>query len=227
MLKYPVYALCILILSAGTLYAREVSFTENDYNWDYVKKKGDIKIFVSETPESRYRTFKAETVIDQPLEVLMEVLLDVDGFASWLPDCILSRNLKTLGKDRLDGHYLVHVIWDSIWPIKNRDFIIEVVSQIFWKDDVVTVELISRDDSGVPVAEGTKRLKKFYSRYQFTFVDRNHTHVCYSMVVDPGLPFPRRLVEIQTASIPYKTLKGLEKRAKDPIFRERAVQELF
>lgn len=213
--------------SRNPVFAKVAPFNDSDYTWDFIKEKKGHKIFVSETPWSRYRTFKAETVINQPIEVLMEVMLDVDGFAAWLPDCLQSRRLKTLGKDKFEGHFLVHVIWDSIWPITNRDFVIEVVTHLDWKTMIITVELISVDDSDVPVAAGTKRLKKFYSRYQYSTIDRNHTHVTYSMVVDPDLPFPSRMAEIQTAPIPYKTLVGLAERAKDPIFRQRAVQELF
>ncbi len=209
------------------LLAKVEPFNDKDYTWSHIKNKNNHSIYVSDTPWSRYRTFKAETVIDQPIEVLMEVLLDVDGFASWLPDCLQSRHLKTLGADKFEGHFLVHVIWDSIWPITNRDFVIEVVTSMDWKTEEITVELISVDDSDVPVAEGTKRLKKFYSRYHFSIVDRNRTHVTYSMVVDPDLPFPSRIAEIQTAPIPYKTLEGLAKRAQDPVFRQRAVRELF
>lgn len=213
--------------SKDPFFAKVVPFNDSDYTWNFIKEKKDHKIFVSETPWSRYRTFKAEAVIEQPIEVLMEVMLDVDGFAAWLPDCLQSRHLKTLGKDKFEGHFLVHVIWDSIWPITNRDFVIEVVTHLDWKTMIITVELISVDDSDVPVAKGTKRLKKFYSRYQYSTIDRNHTHVTYSMVVDPDLPFPSRIAEIQTAPIPYKTLVGLAERAKDPVFRQRAVQELF
>lgn len=213
--------------SKNPFFAKVAPFNDSDYTWNFIKEKKDHKVFVSETPWSRYRTFKAETVIEQPIEVLMEVMLDVDGFAAWLPDCLQSRHLKTLGKDKFEGHFLVHVIWDSIWPITNRDFVIEVVTHLDWKTMIITVELISVDDSDVPVAEGTKRLKKFYSRYQYSVVDRNHTHVTYSMVVDPDLPFPSRIAEIQTAPIPYKTLVSLAERAKDPVFRQRAVQELF
>lgn len=213
--------------SKDPVFAKVAPFKDNDYKWDFIKEKKDHKIYVSDTPWSRYRTFKAETVIEQPIEVLMEVMLDVDGFAAWLPDCLLSKRVKTLGNDKFEGHFLVHVIWDSIWPITNRDFVIEVVTHLDWKTMNITVELISVDDSDVPVAEGTKRLKKFYSRYQFSSVDRNRTHVTYSMVVDPDLPFPSRIAEIQTAPIPYKTLIGLSERSKDPIFRQRAVRELF
>ncbi|MFA6011675.1 MAG: START domain-containing protein [Desulfobacteraceae bacterium] len=213
--------------SKDPLLAKVIPFKDSDYNWNFIKEKKDHRIYVSETPWSRYRTFKAETVIEQPIEVLMEVMLDVDGFAAWLPDCLQSRHLKTLGKDKFEGHFLVHVIWDSIWPITNRDFVIEVVTHLDWKTMIVTVELISVDDSDVPVAKGTKRLKKFYSRYQYSTVDRNHTHVTYSMIVDPDLPFPSRIAEIQTSPIPYKTLVGLAKRAKEPVFRQWAVQELF
>lgn len=208
-------------------FATIAPYIEKDYHWEVNGEKNGHTLSVSETPWSRYRTFKAETVIDQPIEVLLEVLLDVNGFAAWLPDCLRSGLLKTFGRDRFQGHFLVHVIWDSIWPITDRDFIIEVVSRLDWKNDQVTVELISVDDSGVPVAPGTKRLKKFYSRYHFAIIDRYRTRVSYSMVVDPDLPFPRKLVEIQTASIPFKTLEGLAERAKDPVFLKRAAEELY
>lgn len=216
------------LMTPSAMAVEQPPFKDSDYSWKYLKTKNDTKISVSETPWSRFRTFKAEKMIDQPFEVLIEVLLDVNGFQEWLPDCMLSRHLKTFG-DRLDGNFLVHVKWDSIFPIKNRDFVIEVTSDVDWaSQEYITVELTSVDDSPEPVLKGTKRLKHFYSRYHFTYVDREHTYVSYSMMVDPLLPlFPRWMVEIQTASIPYKTLVGLEERAKKPRFLKQAKMELM
>jgi hypothetical protein len=86
---------------------------------------------------------------------------------------------------------------------------------------------VCSSDLDVPVAPGTVRLKQFYSRYQFKAINKKRTQVSYSMLVDPDLPFPQFMVEIQTASIPYKTVKGLAERAKEARFREKAIQELF
>lgn len=216
------------LLTQSVMADEQPPFKDSDYSWKHLKTKNGAEISVSETPWSRFRTFKAEKIINQPLEVLVEVMLDVNGFQEWLPGCMLSRHLKTFG-NRLDGNFLVHVKWDSIFPIKNRDFVIKVTSDVDWAyQEYLTVELTSVDDSPEPVLEGTKRLKHFYSRYHFTYVDREHTKVSYSMLVDPKLPFfPRWMVEIQTASIPYKTLIGLEERAKKPRFLTQAKLDLM
>lgn len=230
MWKYALSLICFLCVTTHSVFAYEQPpWNESDYSWKYYKTKKDgAKLYVSETPWSRFRTFKAEMMINQPIEILAEVLLDVNGFQEWLPDCMLSKHLKTFG-DRLDGHFLVHVKWNSIFPIKNRDFVIEVKSDIDWENQMnITVELISVDDSPEPVLKGTKRLTHFYSRYHFTYVDREHSFVSYTMLVDPDLPlFPRWMVEIQTASIAYKTLKGLNERAKDPSYLRQATIDLM
>lgn len=230
MWKYVLALVCLLCLLTHSVSAMEQPpWNDSEYSWKYVKTKKDgAKVYVSKTPWSRFRTFKAEMMINEPIEILAEVLLDVNGFQEWLPGCMLSKHLKTFG-DRLDGHFLVHVKWDSIFPIKNRDFVIEVKSDIDWDNQMnIVVELVSVDDSSEPVLKGTKRLKHFYSRYHFTYVDRNHTFVSYSMLVDPDLPmFPWWVAEIQTASIPYKTLKGLAERAKDPKYLKQAKIDLM
>ena len=221
-------SLCVF-LPLTVLAYEQPEYQDSDYSWKYLKTKKDgAKNYVSETPWSRFRTFKSEMILDHPFEILVEVLLDVNGFQEWLPDCMLSKHLETKG-DRMDGNFVVHVKWNSIFPIRNRDFVIKVVTNMDWMDqDDLVVELISIDDSPEPVLKGTKRLTHFYSRYHFTRIDRNKTYVTYSMLVDPDLPlFPRWMVEIQTASIAYKTLKGLNERAEDPRFLKQARIDLM
>lgn len=221
------FFLCLTVHSVMGVV--QPTYEESDYSWKHLKSiQNGAEVSVSETSWSRFRTFRADMVINQPLEILVEVLLDVNGFQEWLPDCMLSKHLETHG-ERLDGNFVVHVKWDSLFPFKNRDFVLQVVVNEDWmnKEDLI-VELISVDDSPVPVLKGTKRLEHFYARFHFTYIDRTHTRVSYSMLVDPDLPLlPRKVVEIQTASIPYKTLKGLDERAKDPRFLTRAKMDLM
>lgn len=159
----------------------------------------------------------------------MEVMLAAEAFPEWLPGCKKVDHMKTYGGDRFKGHYLLHIIWNSPWPLPDYDFVVESIANYYWDNDYITVELISKDDTDIESPKGTKRLKKFYSYYKLTIIDKETTHVSYMTLSDPDASrlTPRWLIEAGTKTIPYKTLKALEKRAQNPIFMERAARELM
>jgi hypothetical protein len=81
--------------------------------------------------------------------------------------------------------------------------------------------------SDLPIEEGLVRVKKFFARFDFRYIDRGHTEVTFTNLIDPGGVVPPGVADIQTASVPYDTLKELGERAKDTKYAKQAIVDYF
>ncbi|MBU1170060.1 MAG: hypothetical protein KKD44_10900 [Proteobacteria bacterium] len=207
--------------------AMPVMAQEDGYEWKLIKEKKGISVYASTTPGSDFTTYKATGVIDKPWEVLFEVLLDVPGYPFWMPGCRKASVVKMLEEPLIKGHFVIHLVWDAIWPVKNRDMVVLVESNHDWENDHVVVTLNDTDQFPVPVEQGLVRVQKFLVRFDFKYIDRTHTQVEFVNLVDPGGVVPPGIADIQTASVPYDTLKALGERAQDPKYFKQAMVDYF
>ena len=83
------------------------------------------------------------------------------------------------------------------------------------------------DKVDVPVPEGKVRLRDFFARFDFRYVDQRRTEVTFMTLVDPGGAVPPALAKIQTAPVPFDTLKGLGQQAGDAKYRKKAVTDYY
>jgi len=209
------------------LLAVAVCADESGYKWELLKNSDGIKVFSSETPGSDFKTYKAEGIIAHPWEVLFEVLLDIPGYPGWMPGCREAAIVKMVHDDPIKGNFIIHLVWDAIWPVKNRDLVVEVNSNHDWDNDHVSIVLRGTNLYKVPVPEGLVRLKAFFARFDFRYVDRNHTEVVFITMVDPGGVVPSRVADIQTGTVPFDTLKGLAEHARNAKYYKQAVMDYF
>jgi ribosome-associated toxin RatA of RatAB toxin-antitoxin module len=204
-----------------------VSAKDTDYEWHPIKEKNGIKVYASKTPDSDFTTYKATGIIDRPWEALFEVLLDVPGYSSWMPGCRKSSMVKMIQEDPVKGNFVIHLVWDAIWPVKNRDLVVEVNSLHDWENDHVEVVLNDTILYPVPLESGLVRVKKFYARFDFNYIDKTHTEVSFVTMIDPGGVVPSGVADIQTVEVAYDTLKALGERAKDPKYFKQAIMDYF
>ncbi len=197
------------------------------YQWKTIKEKEGIVVSVRKVEDSKFKMYKAKAVIEQPMEVLFEVLLDVPGYADWMPDVQKAYIVKMLDMDRIKGNLVLHVDFDAMWPVKNREVVIKALTDINWDKGRVVIKLNETLDYNVPLQKGQKLVENFYAVFDFQYIDRKHTAVTYITHADPGGSVPAGIARIQTAGIPYKTLKSLAKIAEKPIYYKQAMRDYF
>lgn len=197
------------------------------YTWKLLKEKEGISVFVSKTPGSKFNTYKASGIIDKPWEVIFEVLLDVPNYPHWMPGCRKAGIVKMLDERLVKGHFVIYLVWDALWPARNRDLVVTVNSIHDWENDHVVVELNETDKYPVPREKGLVRVEDFYARFDFKYIDRTHTYVEFINLVNPGGVVPPAIADFQTVTVPYKTIHELGKRAAEPIYYKRAMSDYY
>ncbi len=202
-------------------------FASDNFKWKTIKDKDDIVVSSRKVEGSKFKMYKATTTINQPQEVLFEVLLDVPGYAKWMPDVQNAKIVKMLDKERIKGNLILHVVFDAMWPVKNREVVIKALSEIDWDKGRVVITLNETQNYKVPLKKGRRLVEDFYAVFDFQYIDRNHTSVTFITHADPGGAVPASIAQIQTSGIPYKTLKSLTKIAENPTYYKQAMRDYF
>lgn len=216
------YLIIVLVFAVGN----GVAETNTD-GWKVISKKDGITLSQRVNPLSEYRTYKAETLIDIPLETLIEVLLDVKSYPEWMPGCTSSEIVSVKQVDAVIKDYVIHFIWDAMWPVTNRDFVMQTAASVDWNSGRASVTLDSIDDSSVPVPEKRFRLRKFYGKYEAWYISRDTTRVCYYNMVDPGGKVGPKLSNTFTKKIPIGMMKGLRRIAKEEKYSKAAAKDFY
>ncbi len=201
--------------------------SSNSHEWKLKKDKNGVKTFSRSKKNSSGKEFRSVAIIDYPIEVLLEVIIDVASYPKWMPDVLEATILKEFHKGLERGNYYVHIVYDGIWPVKNRDIVMESVPKTDWDKGVSIIKLKKLDTFPVPLRKGVVRVKDFESEFKFEYIARSKTKVTFTTFVDVGGKISPRLATIQTGSVPHKTLANMARVAADPKYYEAAVRDYF
>lgn len=226
--------LLVLILPAIAVSApksKGTSKSKKDFNtdceWKLNSEEENIKTFSSCRKNTRITQFKAETVLEFPIEVLLEVLTDVPSYHKWMPDVSEATILKEFHNGMERGNFYIHLIFDSQWPVADRDVVVETIPKTDWNKGISTVTLRKLHNFSFPMKKGLVRMDDLDSEFKFEYIERSKTKVIFTTFVDVGGSISPKLARVQTEPIPHETLVGLGKIAKDKKYFEAAAKEYY
>lgn len=223
MMKYVTMVVTIIVLLMHNGYAS----AEEKMAWVHTKSKNGVESYCRSVEGSPIKEYRSVSVINYPIEVLLEVLIDVPSYPKWMPDCMEARILKEFHKGLERGNYHIYLKMDGIWPASNRDLVIESIPKTDWEAGISVIRLKKLNDSIVPLQNGFVRIPGFASEFKLEVITREKTLVTFTTYVDVGGVIPPSFAAIQTASVPYGTLKGFEKMAADPKYHLAAARDYF
>jgi len=192
----------VFLLLAPTTGSASVPTSEE--NWDLDLKEDGIRVHTRSMDDSRIDAFRAETVLDAPLEAVMAVMADPRSCMEWVHQCAEAFNLP-------DGSFndrYAYSINDMPWPASDRDYVLHIRTmtgdsrdQIIMKMDAVPDRRARRD--------GYVRMEQASTIYEFTRTDENRTRMIWFQHAEPGGSLPAWLVNRLATDIPYESLSNL------------------
>lgn len=195
--------------------------------WVHTKTKKGVDLYSRKVPNSPIKEYKAVGEMEYPIEVLLEVLIDVPNYPAWMPDCRSAQILKEFNKGLERGNYYIHLTMNGIFPAKDRDLVIESIPKTDWAKGVSVIRLKKLENYPFPFQKGVVRVQEFVSEFKFEYIDRGKTRVTFSTYVDAGGIVPPFVAAIQTSRVPYGTLKGLQKIAANSKYQDAAARDYF
>ncbi|MGA9697646.1 MAG: START domain-containing protein, partial [Acinetobacter sp.] len=84
--------------------------------------KNNIKVWTFQNSQNPVFIYKAETTYDSPLEKAVNLILDIDHAVQWVP---YMGSIKVLSRDDKKGEFLLYMVLDFPFPLKNRDLVVQ------------------------------------------------------------------------------------------------------
>jgi Polyketide cyclase / dehydrase and lipid transport len=191
-----------LLISVFFLYGAYLS------DWDLRKKSSGIEIYTRSIEGSDFEEFKGVTVIsDVTLTEVLNVILDVENYDDWFPDCMNARILKQEGK-WYDIHYI-----QTKGPllVKNRDSIFEQVTVIDQDGKHARIILKSLPDYIIE-NEDMVRIRTGSGFWDLKEDNQKNVTIIYQFHGEPAGDIPSWMANSFVVSHPYETLKNLKSR---------------
>lgn len=215
-LTFIVMAITIVLLFQSPVIAVDKG---SDFDWKLYKEKEGVKGYERNVKGSVYLQTRAETKIDAPMEVILEVLLDIPAFPKWMYACMEAIPIEN--KDLLTR--ILYFRQNAPWPTKDRDAIIKSVTTIDYDNPgsvTVSESIVNYNYKDAP--EDTIRMVKFEGAFELRMVDRNTTLVRYTAFSEPGGFAPSGIAAGVMRKVSFNTTLNLIKMSKEKYYIEKA-----
>ncbi|WP_298449852.1 START domain-containing protein [uncultured Marinobacter sp.] len=195
----------LLVSAMATTTASAGLPGEDSEVWSLRKESGDIRIYTMSQSNSSFQAFKAEALIDAPIESIMAVMQNPASCMEWLLNCTES---YAIGKGNFHQRY-AYSVNDLPWPVSDRDYVISISTKGNKASGEVIMEM-----SAVPEmrAEVSNRVRVGLSNTQYRLIPENgKTRMIWLQHTDPNGALPGWLVNTLLIDIPVSSLEELER----------------
>jgi hypothetical protein len=177
--------------------------------WQQIYQKGGITVYSQKVPISDVMAFRAASLLDAPVEQVMEVLRRVEITGEWMPDIVV----KYAVNEWSDFEAITFSINEMPWPISDRELLLYNRLRLDRNRKFLVVEVYSVEDKSLPVARGNVRAHMHCGETLVRPAGDGRTQVELILFVDPKGFIPAWLVNLFQKMLRYNFLKALEEKA--------------
>ena len=200
------------ILKVGALLAVLLTGLPQDParagDWEVITEREGIVVSRRSAPGRGFPELRAVgEVPGTPYEVLA-ILVDVPGYAKWLPDCLEAKTVRKIDEWRS----FIYTRTDVPWPVPDRDVVVD--NQVIFTEPPFKVSIAFSAVKAPDVGrrQGVVRMSKATGFYAVEAIDESRSLVHYQVDADPGGILPDWLISMQSTRNPFETLAGLRRR---------------
>ncbi len=197
--------LCALLFAALASAAVKAELpAENADGWSLRKEADNIRVYTIDRGNSSFKAFKAEAVLDAPIETLMAVMINPKSCMEWVHNCTES---YAFGQGSFHDRY-AYSVNDMPWPVTDRDYVLHIRT----RGDQATGEIVM-DLNATPNqrAEFDNRVRVDRSDTLYRFIpEGDQTRMIWLQHTDPNGALPGWLVNSLLVDIPVRSLQALE-----------------
>ncbi len=170
-------------------------------DWKLRFDEGGVRVETRAVAGSKYKTFRARTVVAADPEAVLARLRDIDSYPDWFPDTLEARRVEDG-----DDTWANYVVTDTPWPVKNRDAIYRNVLQ---REDSHLRINISADPGALPETDDAVRVPQAGGFWDLQAVDGG-TMVHWEFHLEPGGSIPSGLANARVVETPKRALQALQ-----------------
>ncbi|GGE67990.1 hypothetical protein GCM10011533_20420 [Streptosporangium jomthongense] len=198
--------ICALLVSAmAAATARAALPAEDSEAWSLRKETGNIRIYTMDQSDSSFQAFKAEALLDAPIESIMAVMVNPASCMEWLLNCTESYGV---GKGSFHERY-AYSVNDMPWPVTDRDYVLTIRTRGNEASGEVIMEMNATPGLR---AENSSRIRVDRSDTFYRFIpEGNKTRMIWLQHTDPNGALPGWLVNTLLIDIPVSSMQELER----------------
>ena len=198
--------LCALLVSAlATAHVHAALPDEDSEAWQLRKEAGNIRIYTMDQDDSSFQAFKAEAVLEVPIEALMAVMIDPTSCIDWVLNCSQSYGI---GSGSFHDRY-AYSVNDMPWPVSDRDYVLHIRTQ---GDEASGEIIMEMNATPGKRAESGSRVRVDRSDTLYRFIpEGDTTRMIWLQHTDPNGTLPGWLVNRLLVDIPVSSMEELEK----------------
>ncbi len=207
--------ICPVLASAGD---------DKDGPWKKYKEEDGITGYQRDVARSKYPETSAETVIDAPMEVLLEVLMDIPSYPQWMYKCKETKLLEQKNDYNRTLYFAQGVPMGS----PDRDAVIKASTTMDFNAGKSVTTLQSIDNHPYKPENANKsgeynpndyvperqRMVEFSGKFELRMLDRNRTWVKYTSYTNPGGFAPRFVVKGVIRDVSFEGVREWARMAK-------------
>ena len=173
-------------------------------DWQPVYEKEGVAVSKKEVADTNLVSFKGETVYQQPVSMVLGVLLDNDHRTEWVDRLVDNYILESTN----EFDYVLYQAFELPAIFSDRDYVYHGVATLDDATGAVTLHMQSVEHSKAPESVGV-RADLINSRYILTPLENGDTRVEVEILTDPKGLMPAWFVNLITKSWPVATLNGI------------------
>jgi ribosome-associated toxin RatA of RatAB toxin-antitoxin module len=181
------------------------SFTQSeDDGWKLAKDKEGIKVYTRIPENSKFKEFSTQAVVDADPEKLVEAIIDVDNYTSWMAN-IKDASMLDMPSEQ---EFYVYSEIKVPWPFDDRDNITKSIVSYDSLTGSYTID-ITMVPEYIPEKKGFIRMIEGNGLWKFTPTEDGKTEIFHRFMGDPAGNIPSWIVNMFIVDGPYKTMIGL------------------
>lgn len=186
---------CFLLLNCVFTFAQS--------EWKLEKDKDDVQVWLADTEQSKYKTFKAKTIINVDIEEVYAKLKDLNALTQYYHGISAVTDITVLNEN--EATYFLE--FDFPWPVtKRRAF----VKSKAYPVEVGAYEIETSAISNTSLKDGYVPVTNMNSIWSLVSAGKNKTIVTTIAHMDPAGKIPGWVANAFVVDTPFKSLKKLK-----------------
>ncbi|WP_144822703.1 START domain-containing protein [Marinobacter piscensis] len=206
----------IFALTASAVIAAQPQTlpAEDSDAWELREEAGNIRVYTMDRDGSSFQAFKAEALLDAPINAVVAVMNNPKSCIEWLLNCTES---YAVGKSSFHDRY-VYSVNNMPWPVTDRDYVLNIHTTGNKATGEVVVNMSAAPDMQ---ANRSNRVRVEQSDTRYRFIpEGDTTRMVWLQHTDPNGTLPGWLVNSLLIDIPLESTKKLERIAGLERYRE-------
>ena len=167
--------------------------------------KNNIKVWTYQNSQNPVFSYRAETVYDTSIEKAVSLVLDVENAVKWVP---YMGSVKVLSRDDKKGEFLLYMVLDFPFPLKDRDLVVQCKIQ---KNAQGIISIKNKTiDKGYAKNPNYVRLNDYQGDWTFQKLANNKVKVSTYGYANPEGSIPLKFVNLFVEQQPYQMLQKMK-----------------